>query len=119
MSEETKQPKEPTHWRKLINNKYIGAHDFKQGQELTVTIESIVTEKIKSEKGDEEPCIVARFVGAKKPMVMNKTNCKIVTKVLETAFVEDWVGKKIILYSAKVKAFGEWTEAIRVKNQKV
>ena len=44
---------------------------------------------------------------------------KIISKVLETPYVEQWAGKSIIIYSAKVKAFGEFVEALRVKNQKV
>jgi hypothetical protein len=33
--------------------------------------------------------------------------------------VEEWAGKSVIIYSAKVKAFGELVDALRVKNQKV
>jgi hypothetical protein len=43
---------------------------------------------------------------------------KIITKVLETPFIEEWAGKSIIIYSAKIRAFGESMEALRVKNQK-
>lgn len=107
-----------THWKKLTNPNYVGAHDFQPGQELTVTIETVSSEMVKGSDGKEDPCIVAKLHGAKKPVILNKTNCKIIAKVLDTPYIEQWSGCKIILYVAKVKAFGEVVEAIRVKNQK-
>jgi hypothetical protein len=111
-----------THWKKLTNPNYIGAHDLQPGQQLTVTIESVSNEVVKCFDGKalkEETCIVARIKGAKKPMILNKTNCRIITNNFNTPYIEDWVGKTITIYAAKVKAFGELTEALRVKNQKV
>jgi len=51
-------------------------------------------------------------------MILNKTNCKIITTVIDTPYIEQWIGKSIIIYAAKVKAFGGMVEALRVKNQK-
>lgn len=113
---------EQTHWKKLTNPHYVGAHDLSPGQELTVTIESIANEVVKMFDGKtlkEETCIVAKFKGAKKPMILNKTNCKIIAKNTDTNFIEEWVGKSITIYAAKVRAFGEVTEALRVKAGKV
>jgi len=107
-----------THWRKLTNTNYVGAHDLQPGQELTVTIESIANEVVKMFDGKsvkEEACIVAKFKNAKKPMILNKGNCKIITKNTGTPYIEEWVGKSITIYAAKVMAFGEITEALRVK----
>lgn len=107
-----------THWKKLTNPNYVGSHDLQPGQELTLTIQSISNEVIKMFDGKslkEETCIVAHFKGAKKPMIFNKTNCKIIARNLDTPYIEDWVGKSITIYSAKVRAFGETTEALRVK----
>lgn len=110
--------KQVTHWKKLTNPNYIGAHDFQPGQELTVTIESVSKEMVKSMEGKDEPCIFAKLKGAQKPLILNKTNCKLITKVLSTPYIEEWGGGRVILYVAKVKAFGEVVDAIRVKNQK-
>lgn len=107
-----------THWKKLTNPNYIGSHDFQPNQELTVTIETVTSEMVKNMDGKEEQCITAKLAGAKKPLILNKTNCKIITKLLGTPYIEQWSGNKIILYVAKVKAFGELVDAIRVKNQK-
>jgi hypothetical protein len=51
-------------------------------------------------------------------MIINKTNAKIITKILDTPYIEHWAGKSIIIYAAKVRAFGETVDALRVKNQK-
>ena len=113
---------EQTHWKKLTNPHYVGAHDLQPGQELKVTIESIANEVVKMFDGKtvkEETCIVAHLKGGKKPMIFNKTNCKIIAKNLNTPYIEDWVGKSITIYAAKVRAFGEVTEALRVKAEKV
>jgi hypothetical protein len=119
--ETTQVVKQPivTHWKKLTNPNYIGAHDLQPGQEVKITFKTISKEMIDGADGKKEECIVAKLEGAKKPMILNKTNCKIITKVLDTPYVEEWSGKSVIIYAAKVRAFGEMVEALRVKNQKV
>ncbi|MEI6190492.1 MAG: hypothetical protein WCP61_08735 [Chitinophagia bacterium] len=110
---ETKIPQ--THWKKLTNPKYVGSHDLLPGQELQITFDKVVKEMVKNVDGKEEMCVVAYMKGAHKPLIMNKTNMKIVTKVLNTPYIEEWIGKSVTIYSAKVKAFGEVVDAIRVK----
>jgi hypothetical protein len=107
-----------THWKKLTNPNYIGAEILQPGQELKLTIEKVVREQVKTAEGTQE-CTVAYFKGGQKGMIINKTNAKIISKVLDTPFIEQWIGKSIIIYAAKVKAFGDMVEALRVKNQKV
>jgi len=107
-----------THWRKLVNNNYIGAHDLTSGQELKVTIESITKEMVKSPDGKDEEVVVCRIKSAKKPMILNKTNLKMIAK-LHGPYIEDWKDKTVVLYVAKVRAFGELVEALRIKNQKL
>lgn len=108
-----------THWKKLTNPNYIGAWDFEPGQELTVTIKEIKQERVKNQDGKEENCTVAYFVESKtgKGLILNKTNMKMIQKVYGTPYIQDWVGKKITLSVAKVKAFGDVVDAIRVKNK--
>tara|TARA_R110000868_G_scaffold87158_1_gene243980 strand:+ start:1445 stop:1795 length:351 start_codon:yes stop_codon:yes gene_type:complete len=115
--ENNKQPL-LTHWKKLTNPNYIGSEILQPGQELKLTIEKIVKEQVKTADGTQE-CIVAYFKGATKGMIINKTNAKIITKVLDTPYIDNWIGQSITIYAAKVKAFGELVEALRIKNQKV
>lgn len=120
-SDQSEQPKQVTHWKKLTNPNYIGAHDFQPNQELTVTIEAITNELVKCFDGKsikEESCIVAKIKGAKKPLILNRTNCKIISRNFDTSYIEEWIGKSITLYVAKVKAFGEFVDAIRIKNSR-
>jgi hypothetical protein len=119
MTQVAQTPAKVTHWKKLTNPNYIGSHDLQPGQEVKVTIKSVAQELVKGPDGKEEQCIVAQLEGAKKPMILNKTNCKIISRVLDTPYIEQWSGCSIIIYSAKVKAFGEMVDALRVKNQKV
>jgi hypothetical protein len=116
---ETKPVTPVTHWKKLTDPRFIGSHDLQPGQEVKITFKSNNKEMIDGADGKKEECIVAVLEGTKKPMILNKTNCKIISKVLDTPYVEKWSGKSVIIYAAKVRAFGEMVEALRVKNQKV
>lgn len=110
-----------THWKKLTDPRYIGSHDFQPEQELKVEIESIKDELVElfnGSKTETKNCILARFKGAKKPMIMNATNCKIIAKNFGSNYTEHWIGKTITLYVAKIRAFGETVDAVRVKSEK-
>lgn len=113
-----KQTQTVTHWKKLTDPNYIGSHDFQPGQELTVVIESVNKERIELFNGkgmDIKDCVLAKFKGAKKPMILNKENMKLITKVTGTPYIEQWVGKSITLHVVPVRAFGETVDAVRVK----
>ena len=105
-----------THWKVLFNPNYIGAYDFAPDEERTLLITKVVSELVQSPDGDKESCIVAHFKEGK-PMILNKTNCKTISKIYGTPMIEDWAGKRITLVVHKVKAFGEVTDALRVKEQ--
>lgn len=117
MDKTTQEPVKVTHWKKLTNPNYIGAYDLQPGQEVKITIKSVAKELVKGSDGKEESCIVAKLEGTQKPMILNKTNCRIISANLNTPYIEEWVGKSITIYAAKIKAFGEVTEALRVKRQ--
>lgn len=106
--------KKETHWKKNFNYNYIGSYELSCGEERTLTIKETKQEKVKDQSGREEMCFVAYFQGSSKPMVLNKTNCKTIEK-LYGPFIENWIGKKIIIKSEKVKAFGDVVDALRVK----
>jgi hypothetical protein len=103
-----------THWKALVNPHYIGAYSLNPGEERIVTIEKVVREMVKGPEGKEEECTVAHLK-REKPFILNKTNCKIIAKVYGTPYIEDWSGKSIKIYAAKVKAFGDMVDALRIK----
>lgn len=84
-----------------------------QGREMVVTIRSIVKEKMQGPTGRPVEKNVIVFQETPQTLVLNKTNAKrIIT--LYGSETNDWPGKRIILYSESVQAFGETTEAVRV-----
>jgi hypothetical protein len=48
-------------------------------------------------------------------MVLNATNSKIVKKFAKSPFIEDWKNIPIEIYVQSLKAFGEETEGLRIK----
>ena len=67
------------------------------------------------EDSRKEECIIVTFVEKQKPMILNATNAKTITKMYKTPYVEEWQGRKIQLYAATIKAFGEQMEALRIR----
>lgn len=102
-----------THWKKLTNPDYIGAYDFKKGEIRKVKIIKVAQEKVTGSDGKKADCIVAQLENSK-PLVLCKTNCKHISKIVGTPIIEEWSGKVINLKVENVKAFGEWVEALRV-----
>lgn len=107
-----------THWKKLFNPNYLGSYAFEPGEEKPVTIKSINQEEVTNpadpEKG-KEVCTVAHFVQPVKPLILNKTNSKVIAKLAKTPNIEQWPGVSLILCVQKVKAFGELTDAVRIR----
>jgi len=105
-----------THWKKEYNYNYLGSYSLPIGKDLVLTIKETKTEEVIGPDGKKQECFVAYFSDNEKPMILNKTNCKAIQKLYDTPYIEDWVGKKIQVYSAPVKAFGEITDALRIRN---
>jgi hypothetical protein len=104
-----------THWKKLTNPNYIGAYSMPtDGSNITLTIAKVVREKVKGADGKEEECTICYFKEPSKPMILNRTNCKVIEKLHNTPFIEKWAGKRIEITVKKVKAFGDVTDALRV-----
>lgn len=105
---------ELTHWKKLTNPDYIGAYSLQPGEEKIVEIVTVGRQKVKGSDGKETECTVAQLKN-EKPFILNKTNCKTLTKVFGTPYIEQWKGKRIIIFADKVKAFGDVVDALRVR----
>lgn len=106
-----------THWKKNYNYDYLGAYSLADmGEDVILTIKETKKEKVIGTSGKKEDCFVVYFKESDKPMILNRTNAKTIEKVYKTPFVEDWVGKRVQLYSAKVNAFGETTDALRIRD---
>lgn len=109
-----------THYKKLNNPDYLGAYSLDNGSgysELNVIIEQVFKGEVynPSSNGKEE-CIIAKLKG-QKPMILNATNCKTLAKLFDSPHIEDWCGKPVTIYVAKVKAFGDVHDALRIRNK--
>lgn len=99
------------------NPNYLGSWDLYDlpGQEITVTIKSIVDEQVIN-NGQKEGCTVAHFVENCKPMILNLTNKKTLAKLYKTKDSAKLAGKRITIGYEKVKAFGKISDALRIRN---
>lgn len=111
-----------THWKKMVNPKYLGSHDLfiSDGKysEVTVEITKVQVEEVIGEGNKKDNCLVAHLKGMK-PVILNRTNSKTIAKLAGSPAIERWVGVQVILTVSKVKAFGAVHDAIRVKDEKV
>lgn len=105
-----------THWKKLNNPDFLGAYALEPGKDLVLTIASVKEESFTGMDGKKDRGIICRFVENVQPMIMNATNCKTISKIYKTPFIEDWTGKKIQLYTDTVRAFGDVVEALRIRD---
>lgn len=80
-----------------------------QGAEPVVTIATVTVKEF--DKGRK---LVVTFVGKKKALICNKTNANRIAFVHGTN-TDNWIGKKIQLYTDLVDFQGKATEAIRVR----
>ena len=106
-----------THWKKLINPDYLGAYSLDPGKDIVLTIGSVRKEMVTGADGKKEECIVCRWQEDQKPMILNVTNCKTISKLLKTPYIERWAGHRIQIGAEMVSAFGEKVEALRVRKQ--
>lgn len=102
-----------THWKQLVNLDYIGAYSL-NGQDLSVEITNVEVRRVKGEGGKEEDCTVADLKG-QKPMIINRTNAKSITKLYGSPFIEDWVGKIITIFPTTTKVAGDIVECVRIR----
>jgi len=104
-----------THWKKYSGTNYIGAYSMPtDGSNIVLTIKNVTREMVTGEGGKKEECTVAYFQEDSKPMILNRTNCKAITTVYGTPYIEEWAGKQIEITVARVKVAGEMVDALRV-----
>lgn len=107
-----------THWKKLENPDYIGAYAFQPGEKKTLTISRVAREMVNGPDGKREECTVVHFAEAEKPLILNVTNAKMISRHAGTPYIEQWSGTRIMLGVEKVKAFGDMVEAVRVQKSR-
>ena len=104
-----------THWKTLINLDYLGAYSL-EGSDKILTIKNVKKEIVTGNGGKKEECIIAEFKENEKPMILNRTNCKAITKLTGTPDIENWASKKIQIYATTTKLAGDVVECLRVRD---
>ncbi len=106
-----------THWKQLKNPNYLGAYSLPDGKDITVQILEVKKELVKGESGKEDMCTVA-YLKDQKPFILNVTNCKAISKIAGSNYIEDWKGLKITVGSAVTNLKGDQVECLRVRPEK-
>lgn len=103
------------HWKKFRNPDYLGSWDFEKGEVKTATITNVAKELVLEPKTNKkEECLLVYFDSNLKPLILNATNSKAISRLAKSNYVEDWIGTKIALNVEKVKAFGDIHDAVRI-----
>lgn len=102
-----------THWKKLVDPRFIGAYALPNGEDMTVTIERVQLETVTMMGGKKEDHSICYLTG-QKPLILNVTNSKSIHK-LYGPFIEDWSGKQITLFASTAKMGGEMVECLRIR----
>lgn len=103
------------HWKKLRDPKYIGSYELAHEdgyRDIVVEITDVQLGNVTNGTTTSKETIV--FLNNQKPMVLNVTNAKAIAKVTGSNIIADWIGKRIQLTVKKIKAFGDWVDALRV-----
>lgn len=104
-----------THWKRMVNTDYLGAYSLEDGQDMVLTIHDVAPEEVNGEGGKKDTCPVAHFVEDCKPMILNRTNMKMITKIYKSPYIQDWSGKRIQIFADVCKVKGEPTECLRIR----
>ena len=105
-----------THWKQLQNNDWIGAYALTDGQDLTLTIDKAMQEQVTGNNGKREMCLTVHWAERDyKPMIVNRTNAKTITKVVGSPYIEEWHGKAITLYVDTTRLGGDIVECLRIR----
>ena len=87
---------------------YLKAADL-QGKRVSGVIREVLMEKVGE---DQKP--VVYFEGKERGLALNKTNSKMIEKIVGSPETEDWTGKRIVMYPTEVDYQGKQVEAIRI-----
>ena len=103
------------------NPNYLGSWDLDElpNREITLTIAKIVDEKVvNTQTGKDTIETLCYWTDSTfKPMILNITNKKRISKLYKTKDTEKLKGKSVIIGIEKVKAFGDIYDALRIQTR--
>jgi len=98
----------------MIESKYLKQADVEYETEVTI----VKVGQINVAREDEQPDMkwAVRFQELKKPMILNSTNIQLIAKALGSEESDEWIGKKVTIYSDPNVSFGgKLVGGLRVK----
>lgn len=106
---------EKTHFKKAFKSPYLGSQDLPDYKDMNLTIEKVIMQESKGLK-ENSTFNIAYFTDVSfKPMLLNSTNSKRVSKLANSPYIEDWVNIEVTLTVKKVSAFGDIHDALRIR----
>ena len=108
-----------THYRKVMKSDHLGIADLEDlidaKKSLVFTIKEVKQQLGVSVAGKKIDANIAYFVEPIKPLVLNATNSKQVSRFSGSPFVEDWTNIMIELYIEEtVRMKGEVVGGVRI-----
>src|ERR1019366_6114933 len=106
-------------FRTLYDSAWIYAHDL-AGKDVTVTIKSVTATKLRSldkDKPEQKKPVLYFAESRENPprgLILCKTNSRLIAAIYGND-TDAWLGKRITLFPARVEAFGQTVDAIRVR----
>lgn len=101
------------------NPNYLGSWDLEDmpNREIILTIDRIVDEKVVDTTNGKDKMETLCYWTDKavKPMILNITNKKTLARLYKTKETEKLQGKAVVIGIEKVKAFGDWHDALRIR----
>lgn len=105
-----------THWKSLAHDdRYIGAHSLPNGEDMTVTIVRIEEQLGVQMGGGKKEDLCVCHLAECKPMILNITNRKMLRKLFDTPWVEEWAGRQFTLYASTTRLGGEVVDCLRIR----
>lgn len=97
--------------REIYGGNYLKADDIKDLGDVNVVIENVTVDELE----DGKKKAVLHFRGKEKTLVVNVTNANMLEELTGSDDTDDWIGKRICIYTCKVDFQGKRVLAIRVK----
>jgi hypothetical protein len=99
-----------------MNLPFLSGEEIELGKEYTMTVESIgEAEVFDQQTKKKEQKIVIYFAGTKKGMILTKVKAKAITFCMGSGTLNQWIGKKLTLFSKMEKHFGQEMPVINIK----
>ncbi len=106
------------HFEALFDSTYLRWMDIVEHGDVTVTVEKIERNvELTLRGGVKKFAPVVHFVGKKKPLVLNVTNCDSIA-ALHGEKPSKWINKKITLYVTTTSCKGKRVNCIRIRGEK-